>query len=624
MGDNTTEKTVPEALSGQETIKRESKFLKGRVAEELADLSRGDVSDETYELLKFHGSYFGHNRDTATERKKLKLEKEYEFMVRTRIPGGRLNAQQYLALDDIAGKYANGTLRITTRQVFQFHVILKENLKKHIAAINHTLLSTTSGCGDVTRNITCSPAPYKNAKYARLLADVDRVAAFVKPKSSAYREIFLDEEADELRERDVVDASAIPPFAKGDDVGGTEYEPLYGATYMPRKFKIGLILPEDNVIDVFTHDLGIVLMFEGDVLKGYNLLVGGGMGMKHEAAVDWDDKKTYPRLAEPLAFVGPDDLLNAVEAVVKLQRDYGDRADRQHARLKYVVQEQGIAWVRKTFEEYFAKTNPKAKAQDFIPVAKYEIPEHMGWHEQGDGKLFLGLKIPSGRIMDYDKPHPSGYSAENNAMIAKARYRSGLRKLFETYPQPIVLMPTGEMIISDIRKEDVAGIEKILGDFAIPLHTKYSPMQLHFFTCVALPTCAKALSESERVQFTIMDGIQEVLEKHGVGKERMTIRVTGCPNGCARPYVGDIGIVGRAPGRFVLFIGGDFEGTRLNKKVFDMVPLEDLTKALDPMVALYAKEKQSGEGFGDYCERVGVAQLIANVKPQLSQYKWAA
>lgn len=575
-------------ISSQETIKRESKGLAGNIAAELADSSTLDVTDATYELLKFHGSYFGHNRDTATERKKQKLDKEYEFMLRTRIPGGRLTAAQYLVMDDLAGRYANGTLRITTRQVFQFHVILKKNLKAHIAAINHALLSTQSGCGDVVRNITCSPAPYVNAKYNRLRADVDRVAEFVRPKSRSYQQIWLDEAEDKIKER----AIAV--------------EPLYGETYMPRKFKIGLCLPEDNSIDVFTHDLGVVLVFEGDVLKGYNILLGGGMGSKHEAAKTLEDRKTYPRLADPIAFVGSDDLIAAVEAAVKLQRDYGDRADRQHARLKYVVQERGVEWTQKTFADYFAAAGGKTLAAP-VHIAKYAIPNHMGWHAQGDGKLYYGLKVPSGRIVDYDKPDQSGYTKNVTGIFKQARYRSGLRAVIEKFQPDIVLTPTGEMMLANIDEENRSGIETMLREYAIPLHDAYTPMQNHFFTCVALPTCAKALAESERVQFPIMDQFTAELAKHGLEKERMTIRIAGCPNGCSRPFVGDIGLVGRMPGAYAIFIGGDFEGTRLSVKLFDKIAEAEIAATLSPLFARFAAEKNANEGFGDFCHRVGIA-----------------
>ena len=586
----------PKKETSQETIKRESKGLAGNIAAELADASTLDVSDATYELLKFHGSYFGHNRDTATERKKQKLDKEYEFMLRTRIPGGRLNASQYLAMDELAGKYANGTLRITTRQVFQFHVILKKDLKAHIAAINQALLSTQSGCGDVVRNITCSPAPYVNTKYTRLRADVDAIAEFVRPKSRSYQQIWLDEAEDKIKETSLTTTNHQP----------STVEPLYGSTYMPRKFKIGLCLPEDNSIDVFTHDMGIVLVFEGDVLKGYNILLGGGMGSKHEATKSLEDRKTYPRLADNIAFVGADDLIAAVEAAVKLQRDYGDRTDRQHSRLKYVVQERGVAWTKQTFAEYFAAAGGKQITEP-VAITKYEIPNHMGWHAQGDGKFYYGLKVPSGRIVDYDKPDQSGYTNNVTGIFKAAQYRTGLRALVLKFQPSIVLTPTGEMMIADIAEGDKAAVETTLTQYGIPLHDAYTPMQNHFFTCVALPTCAKALAESERVQFPIMDQLTAELARNGLEKERMTIRIAGCPNGCSRPFVGDIGLVGRMPGAYAIFIGGDFEGTRLSTKLFDKVAEADIAQTLSPLFVRFAAEKNVNEGFGDFCHRVGIA-----------------
>lgn len=595
-------------LAAQEAMKVESQFLKGNIAQELADLSTDDVSNEAYELLKFHGSYFGHNRDTATERKKQKLDKEYEFMVRTRIPGGRLTAEQYIALDDIADKYANGTIRLTSRQTVQFHVILKKDLKSSIADINHCLLSTQSACGDVVRNVTISPAPYKNAKFERLRADCDAVAEFVRPKTSAYREIWLDEEADELRER---------------EVPAEHYEPLYGETYLPRKFKIGLIVPEDNNIDVFTHDLGFVLIYEGEELKGYNVLVGGGMGMSHEPNKEWAEKKTYPRLADPIAFIKPDELLKMTEAVVKLQRDHGDRSDRKHARLKYVVQEKGLDWMKSELAKYFKEAGG-SEINAPVPVERYDIPSHMGWHEQGDGKLFLGVVVPSGRVVDYDKENQSGYQQNVTEQFAKAQYRTGLRDIIKEYGMNLVITATEELIFCDIDPKDKDAIEAKLASYGIPLAEEYTPMAINLMACVALPTCAKALAESERVQFPLMQDIQQRLDAHGISDEKIAVRIVGCPNGCVRPYVGDIGIVGRMPGHYVLFLGGDFEGTRLSTKVFDKVPQDEIAVALDPFFKRFAEQKQDGEGFGDFCHRVGVGKLAEEVMPELSDYKWAA
>lgn len=597
--------------SGSEAVKENSNGLRGNIAAELADTAKPDVTDETYELLKFHGTYFGHNRDTATSRKKAGLEKEYEFMVRSRIPGGMLNAEQYLAMEEVADKFANGAMRITTRQVFQFHVVLKNNLKNNIAAINHALLSTQSGCGDVVRNVTSSAAPTNSPKHKKIREDVEKIATFVRPKTKAYKEIWLDEKDDSIKEREV-------------DEQGREVDPLYGTNYMPRKFKIGIIIPEDNSIDVFTHDLGIVQIWEGDNFKGYNIMLGGGMGMKHEPGAKWEEKKTYPRIATDIAFVGVDDLIPAVEAAVRLQRDHGDRSDRQHARLKYVVQEKGVELTKKTYEEYFRKAGGK-EFKEPVKGIKYEIHSHMGWHDQGDGKLFLGVPVASGRIVDYDKPHPTGYTAAGSEKYKNARFKSGLKAVVSKFKPDIILTATEEIIFYNIDPKNKTEMEAMLRSYGIPLADSFTNMQKHFMTCVSLPTCAKALAEAERVQFQISDSVQAALDKTGISNERMAVRVTGCPNGCARPFVGDIGIVGRMPDHYLIFVGGDFEGTRLNRPIFDKVPTGDIGKALEPMFKLFKEKKNAGEGFGDFCNRFGIEAVKAEaIKSLAPQHKWAA
>ncbi len=613
-------------LTAQEQMKIDSQYLRGNILEELEDLSKGDVSDYTYELLKFHGTYYGHNRDTATERKKAGLEKEHEFMVRLRLPAGLIEAEQYLRLEELAGNYANGTLRATTRQSFQFHVVLKENLKTFIHEINEAALSTVSACGDVPRNVTTTPAPIDDPVHNRLREDALKIAAFVKPRSTGYDEVWNDQELSN-RDQDTV-------------------EPLYGPTYLPRKFKIGIIVPEDNSIDVFTHDLGVVAIFDyhchpeqsegskdssatpqNDIepkLLGYNILLGGGMGMSHEGKLAWKDKKTYPRLANPIAFVEPDDLLNAIEAVIKLQRDHGDRTDRKHARLKYVVEEQGLEWTRNSFEAYFAKTNPSGAVKDPVEVKEYKTPDHLGWHEQKDGRWFLGVPVPSGRIVDYGAgEHPSGYDASNDPMYAKANYRAAFRELCERFGKRLVVMPDANMIVCDVEEREKPEIEALFAGHHVPLREEHTNVQRYFHTCVALPTCAKALAESERVQFQMMQDVQAVLDKYDLHDEPLHVRVAGCPNGCSRPYVGDIGIVGRMPGHYVLFVGGDFAGTRLSHRVLDKIPLNDLPKAIDPMVALFKDHREPGEHFGDFCERYGIDKITDAAIAANEGAKWA-
>lgn len=561
-----------------ELIKEDSEYLKGNIAQELADESTPNVSDASYELLKFHGSYQGYNRDTATARKKAKLDKEWEFMLRMKCPAGRLTSEQYLAIDTICDDYANGTMRITTRQTFQFHCIVKGDLKKHIAALDAISISTLGGCGDVVRNVMCSAAPYKDKKHKKILEDTFAIAKHCAPKTSAFHEIWID----------------------GKNVNQSnenEIEPLYGKYYMPRKFKIGLITPDDNSIDVFTHDLGFVLIYDGDEFLGYNVCVGGGLGMTH------NKPKTYPRLATPIAFIKPDQLLKMTESVVKLQCDHGDRSDRKHARLKYVVEENGLDWTRKTLAEYFGEelTPP-------VEVKEYAIPDHMGWHKQGDGKWFLGIPIDSGRIKNDET----------------TKIRAALYTIIKQYQPNVILTAEQNIILADIDGDDIAKIEILLKKYDISLREDMTDVQRYALACVALPTCGKALAEAERVQIPLIKTIEDVMDKHGIKRDRVAIRIAGCPNGCSRPYVGDIGIVGRTPDHYALFIGGDFEGTRLNSKILDRVPYDNLGEVFDFMFSNFVKRRDGDEGFGDYANRFGVSKIASEIEEKFKEiYKWA-
>ena len=562
----------------QEGMKENSHFLRGKILEDLKS-DKPAVLEETYELLKFHGTYEGYNRDTATERKKAGLEKEYEFMVRLRMPGGRLKPEQYLALDEIVGKYANGTLRITTRETFQFHCIAKGDLWPLIHEVNEHLLSTIAACGDVVRNIITCPAPIKDNKHKVLEEATYLLNQATMPNTRAYHEIW-------------VDGKVVAGGAPEED------EPLYGKYYLPRKFKIAVGFPEDNCMDMLCNDLAFVAMFEGQTLKGYNIYLGGGLGMNHGQA------KTYPRVATPFAFIPPSDLVAAAHAVIKMQRDHGDRSDRKHARLKYLMDEKGPQWVRETVEGYFGK-----KMADVLPIKEWGVETHQGWHEQGDGKWFLGLPVSSGRIIDR----------------GEEKIRTGLRAIIQKYKMDLVLTADQNIILCDITPAQKSEIEKELRSFGIKLLEDITPVYRDFLACVALPTCGKALAEAERIKLPLVEAIEKVMDKNGVLGERIAIRMTGCPNGCARPYVGDIGIVGRMPGHYALFIGGDFEGTRLNTLVLDKIPENDLPIALDPMFALYAANKNAGEGFGNFCTRHGIDKVVATVKQAYTgKYKWAA
>jgi sulfite reductase (ferredoxin) len=570
-------------LSGAEGIKLASGHLKGNITAELADSSSEQVSDETYELLKFHGSYFGYDRDSATERKKAGLDKEYEFMVRVKCPGGRMSAAQYLALDVLAEKYANGTLRITTRETFQFHCIKKVGMKPLVSDINHLLLSTLGGCGDITRNIIMCPAPIKDKTHAKLEADGFLLASHCAPKTNSYYEVWLDGEK--------IHDYKFNPTPNTSGVA----EPLYGDTYMPRKFKIALAVPEDNCVDVLTNDFAILSLFNGDEHYGYNFALGGGLGMKHNSP------KTYARLATPVMYVPNDLFIPSVEAVIKLQRDYGDRSDRQHARLKYLIAEKGEAWAKAELEKYIGREMEAPK-----PMNKFDVEDHIGWHDQLDGKWFLGVPISSGRIIDRE-----------NEQI-----RTGLRAVILEYGMNIVLTADQNIILCDIEEGEKPRIEKILRDHGVKLGGDITPAYRNTLACVAYPTCGKALAEAERVKLPLVAEIEKEMAKYGVLDEKISIRIAGCPNGCSRPTVGDIGIVGRMPDHYALHIGGDFAGTRLNEKVFDKVPYDALPKALSPMFALWKDKRNAGEEFGDFCTRYGIAEVKKYAAEQLNE-QWA-
>jgi sulfite reductase (ferredoxin) len=553
-----------DTISKAEAIKQQSRQLRGTLAQDLADTAT-PFDKVGYSLLKFHGIYQGYDRDSATERKQRGDDKIWQLMVRVRIPGGRLTASQYLALDELAGTHANGSLRITTRQSIQFHGVLKSHLKAAIAEINGVLLTTLAACGDVVRTVTTVPAPIRDRVHDRLESDARSLSTHLLPKTGAYHEIWVDGEK-------------VTTEEEPDE----EPDPLYGERFLPRKFKIGLAIPEDNTIDVLTNDLAIVALFEGDTLAGYNFLLGGGHGMTH------NKPETYARLATPVAFIEPDDLLAAAAAVVRLHRDHGDRGNRRHARLKYVIAERGEEWAREQLSEDLGKAlAPCRKMPDFA------VPDHLGWHEQGDGKLYLGVPVESGRIVDGER----------------IRIRTALREIVARFRVDPILMPSQDIILSQIAPADRAAITALLRSHGVRLAEDLLPVERWALACPALPSCGLALTEAERVQGDIVGAIAARLRRWGLERERLSIRITGCPNGCARPYTGDIGIVGRVPGSYTLYVGGDFAGTRLNEAIAERLGIAGIAEALDPLFALFASSRAAGEGFGDFCHRIGIATL---------------
>ena len=427
-------------------------------------------------------------------------------------------------------------------------------------------------------------APIKDAVHQRLEEDAYALARHFTPRAVPYVEMWLDGEK--------VDYPFLPLPSTPDDP-----EPIYSMHYMPRKFKIGVGIPEDNSLDILTNDLAILALFDGNVLQGYNIAVGGGLGMNH------NQPKTYPRLATPVVFVGPDDLIKISEAVVKLQRDHGDRDNRKHARLKYVVEEKGLTWTKRMLEDYFGDS-----LEDARPMPEFKVVDHMGWHEQGDGKWYLGVPVSSGRIVD----------RENE------KIRTGLRAVIAEYRMPLILSADQNIILCDIEEKDKTDIAAKLRSYGIKLREDISELYRYFLACVALPTCGKALAEAERVKLPLVADMEAVMAKHGLADLPIYVSMAGCPNGCSRPYTGEIGIVGRTPGTYAIFIGGSFDCTRLNVKIFDKVPYDDLMALFDALFAQYIVERAEGEGFGDFCHRVGEETVKAEVVEALGEtFKWA-
>jgi sulfite reductase (ferredoxin) len=555
-------------LSKDEHIKLNSRQLRGTIGEEL----RTDVdhfSGENEKLLKPHGIYQQEDRDARKGKTVDGVKsKQYIFMVRTAIPGGKVTARQFLDHLDLCEKYGNGTLRVTTRQGFQLHGVIKRNLKAAIQGINDTLLTTLAACGDVKRNVMSCPAPFKNNPVRdEMQALADRLAEHLKPRTTAYHEIWLTD-----------DSGASVNVAEWKPVE----EPIYGERYLPRKFKIGLALPDDNCIDIYTQDLGFLAVVENDRVIGYNVLVGGGMGVTPSVA------KTFVQLAQRMAFISPDDVIGVAEAVVKVQRDNGNREDRKRARLKYLVHDWGVPRFKAAVEDYYGR-----KLLDPHPADVTAAPDHMGWHEQGDGKLFLGINIDTGRIKDE----------------GPVRIKTGLRKILEKYGMNTRTTALQSVILCDIDPQDREDISRILVEHGIKQAHELTMVRRLAIACPAFPTCGLSITESERVFPGVIDQLERELARLGIPQEKIAVHMTGCPNGCARPYTPDIGFVGRTLGKYTIFLGGNVEGTRLAFQYKDMVPLEELVTTLAPVLEQFKAQRQNGESFGDFCHRLGKERL---------------
>jgi sulfite reductase (ferredoxin) len=572
--------------SKAEGLKIASEYLRTFVASEVKE-GLGHFSEEAAAILKFHGSYQQDNRDLRIQLKREKKDKAYQLMVRVRIVGGQLSADQFLACHKLARSVGNGTLRITTRQEFQLHGVLKEDLPATIRRINESLLSTLAACGDVERNVLSCPAPVRDALRDQLQYDAHRWAAHAAPRTSSYWDIWLDGEKIESLPR--AGPSQVP--TPGDD----PVEPLYGKGYLPRKFKTAFAFPEDNCTDIHANDLGFLAIVQGGNVAGYNVLVGGGLGTTPSA------QKTFPFLGVPLAYVDRADCLEIGEAVLKVFRDFGNRSDRKRARLKYVIHDWGLPAFRAKIEEYLGHS-----LADPRPVSVTDVDDHLGWHEQGDGKLFLGIPVENGRVKD-EGPF---------------RLFSGLRAFFEKYGSPARLTCQQSILLAHLDPTWRRDVNGWLEEYGIASVERISTVRRWAMACPALPTCGLAVTEAERALPSILDELETRLRELGLDQERLAVRMTGCPNGCARPYNADIGLVGRSahigpdgkpgPGTYTIFLGGRTIGDRLNREFEDYVPHDQVVAKLVPVFQQFKTGRQNGESFGDFCARVGVVALAGH------------
>jgi sulfite reductase (NADPH) hemoprotein beta-component len=546
-------------LAANEYIKIRSNYLRGNLAEELADVSTGSISEDNQQLIKFHGSYMQDDRDLRADRRKHRLEKAYSFMIRIRVPGGVSTPAQWLATDELCEKYGNHDFKLTTRQAYQLHGVIKSNLKRTIKEINQAAMDTIAACGDVNRNVMCNPNPFLSEIHAEVLKVSQQISEHLTPNTGAYHEIWLDGEKVESSEK--------------------EEEPIYGKTYLPRKFKITVAVPPSNDVDIYANCLSFIAIVEKNKLVGFNVAVGGGMGMTHGA------EETYPRIADVIGFCTTEQVKQVAEEVVKVQRDFGCRTDRKHARLKYTVQDNGPAWFLEKLNTYLGW--PLQAVRPFV----FETNgDRYGWVTDETGNSHLTLFIEGGRVID--RP---GFPM-----------RTGLKEIAKIHTGDFRLTANQNVIIANVSPEQRPLIESLVEKYGLEDGKKRSALRLNALACVALPTCALSLAEAERFLPTLITELEQSLEEVGLRHDAITIRMTGCPNGCARPYIAEIGFVGRGPDRYNVYLGGGHAGQRLSKLFKADVPSPEIKPLLAPIFSRYAKERESGEKFGDFVIRAGI------------------
>jgi len=555
--------------SDVEVIKVESDYLRGSLVETLQNPISAGIPDDDNRLMKFHGSYLQDDRDLRAERQKQKLEPAYQFMVRVRAPGGVATAGQWLVMDELADKYGNGTLKLTTRQAFQMHGILKWNMKKSIKEINDALMDTLAACGDVNRNVMCNPNPYQSAIHHEVYDWSAKLSSYLSPRTNAYHEIWLDGEK--------VEDSNKPE---------EEVEPMYGKVYLPRKFKIGIAVPPSNDVDVFSQDLGFIAVLNKDgKLEGFNVSVGGGMGMTH------GDPLTYPQLGRVIGFITPDQLLDTAEKVITIQRDYGNRSVRKNARFKYTIDARGLDWFKTELHKRLGWELAEAKAFHFDHNG-----DRYGWVQGVNDKWHLTIFIQNGRIADQE-----GYPL-----------KTGLKEIAKVHTGDFRLTPNQNLVIANVDDEKKEEIDALVSQYGITDGEQYTALKRNSMACVSLPTCGLAMAEAERYLPELLDKIEVILDENGLREEDIIIRMSGCPNGCSRPALGEIGFIGKAPGKYNMYLGAGFTGDRLNKIYRENIGEADILSELNSILKHYAKEREEGERFGDFTIRAGYVKAVTS------------
>ncbi|MEK4545750.1 assimilatory sulfite reductase (NADPH) hemoprotein subunit [Bacillus sp. FSL L8-0173] len=552
--------------SDVEEIKEKSDYLRGTLKEVMLDRISAGIPDDDNRLMKHHGSYLQDDRDLRNERQKQKLEPAYQFMLRVRMPGGVSTPEQWLVMDELAQKYGNNTLKLTTRETFQMHGILKWNMKKTIQKINAALLDTIAACGDVNRNVMCASNPHQSEIHAEVYERSKKLSDDLLPRTRAYHEIWLDEER----------VAGTPD---------TETEPMYGPLYLPRKFKIGIAVPPSNDIDVFSQDLGFIAIVEEGSLIGFNVAIGGGMGMTH------GDTATYPQLSKVIGFCKPEQLYDVAEKTITIQRDYGNRSVRKNARFKYTVDRLGLENVKAELENRLGWQLDEAKPYHFDHNG-----DRYGWVKGVKGKWHFTMFIEGGRVTDY----------ENYKLM------TGLREIAKVHTGDFRLTSNQNLIIGNVSSQKKKQISALIEQYGLTDGRQHSALRRSSMACVALPTCGLAMAEAERYLPKLIDKIEDIVDENGLRDEEITIRMTGCPNGCARHALGEIGFIGKAPGKYNMYLGAAFDGSRLSKMYRENIGEEEILNELRTILPRYAKEREEGEHFGDFVIRAGIIKATTD------------